>query len=123
MASARISSLDGLRGLAALMVVVGHSSLLSAYLSHLFFHFTWDWSAFFMPLGLPGEAVPVFFVLSGFVLARAYSPSAAASPRFLATRFVRLFIPIAGAFLIGIVAQVYINAVAAQPGYVMPEAD
>lgn len=123
MASVRINSLDGLRGLAALMVVVGHSSLMSAYLAHLFFHFTWDWSAFFMPLGLPGEAVPIFFVLSGFVLARAYSPAAAASPKFLASRFVRLFIPIVGAFLIGIVAQIYMNIIAAQPGYVTPEAD
>jgi peptidoglycan/LPS O-acetylase OafA/YrhL len=123
MASSRISSLDGLRGLAALLVVLGHSSLLSAYLAHLFFHFTFSWSAFFMPLGLPGEAVPIFFVLSGFVLARAYTPRVAASPRFLASRFVRLFVPIWGAFTLGILAQIYMNAVAAQPGFVTPEGD
>jgi peptidoglycan/LPS O-acetylase OafA/YrhL len=101
----RYIELDSLRGVAALTVVLGHLQGLwvgdtrptSAFYRHILFRAT--------PLG--GEAVILFFVLSGFVLAL---PSIAGRPQtyptFITRRVFRIYVPylaalafsVAGAF-------------------------
>ena len=99
----RYRSLDGLRGLAALVVVVHHCLLTSVVLAASYrgapttgwgsaqllirtpLHLLWDG---------PG-AVLVFFVLSGFVLTLAFTKSE--TPRwanYYARRFPRLYLPV-----------------------------
>lgn len=63
----RLNSLDGLRGIAAFMVVLCHISVLTHYpYAQNPGVPTW-WESFLWNLGAPG--VDVFFVLSGYVLA------------------------------------------------------
>jgi hypothetical protein len=80
--SGRLPSLDGLRGVAALIVVVHHTLLTVPSLSVAYFldgpaavRGSKAWWLSWTPLHLiwaGGEAVIVFFVLSGFVLALPY---------------------------------------------------
>jgi peptidoglycan/LPS O-acetylase OafA/YrhL len=58
--------------------------------------------------------VYLFFVLSGFVLARAYTPQSAATSGYLLPRLVRLMLPIWGALIVGILVQVLMR-LAGQP--------
>ena len=85
----RVPSLDGLRGYAALTVLVGHAVLAGTAWS-LPHEPTW--------LGLATIAVLVFFVLSGFVLSRpllAGRPFNAAA--YYPARLLRLYLPVWGA--------------------------
>jgi peptidoglycan/LPS O-acetylase OafA/YrhL len=88
------ATLDGLRGLAALAVVLGHMSnvlLLPRLVSGLF-------------------AVDLFFVMSGFVVAYAYESRLAVSGfgGFAATRAIRLYpLYLAGTLLGALVAPVF----------------
>jgi peptidoglycan/LPS O-acetylase OafA/YrhL len=75
-APTRLTTLDGLRGLAAILVMLFHAGSRS-------------------PLAMPGGylAVDLFFALSGFVLARAYEHRLRAGlglPAFLIARLVRV---------------------------------
>jgi peptidoglycan/LPS O-acetylase OafA/YrhL len=98
----RFESLDGLRGVAAVSVMLGHALwshpaiaeavLISGdrgpawvrWLTYTPCHLAW----------LAREAVVVFFVLSGFVLARPYLAGGATSyKRYYASRFIRLLLP------------------------------
>lgn len=74
----RFNTLDGMRGVAALIVAIGHGQ------------------AWFNPI--PGShswlAVDFFFVISGFVLAKVYEPrfrSGLAPMSFMAQRYIRLY--------------------------------
>ncbi len=103
-ASSRISSLDGLRGVAALIVVLHHSLLVSPAMAAAYYGDEVEGVArqvlTYTPLHLVWggkEAVVVFFVLSGLVLVHA-----ARSPRFewgsyFPSRLLRLYVPVAGA--------------------------
>jgi peptidoglycan/LPS O-acetylase OafA/YrhL len=117
---ARYRSLDGLRGLAALVVVVHHCLLVSPVLAASYrgsaasgwsvatvltrtpVHALWDGTG----------AVLVFFVLSGFVLTLAFTGSAKPGERrwanYYARRIPRLYVPVwaALALAIGVVAIV-----------------
>jgi peptidoglycan/LPS O-acetylase OafA/YrhL len=75
-AQQRIQALDGLRGLAAIMVVADH---------------TWPWFK-----GLGASGVWIFFAISGFLLARpfVFTPERIFSPRFLANYLRRRFLRI-----------------------------
>ncbi|MGN6723776.1 MAG: acyltransferase family protein [Marmoricola sp.] len=111
MSARRYESLDGLRGIAALVVVVHHALFTSAAFSGVYFgrrapvdgfayaltysplHLLWDGKA----------AVTVFFVLSGFVLALPFD----GSPRpswigYYPRRLVRMFLPIWAAVLVAL---------------------
>lgn len=74
----RYSFLDGIRGLAALFVVVRHTS------------YMWDFRPFRSYL-----AVDIFFILSGFVIAYAYDEKLKnkiiSFPKFVAIRLIRLY--------------------------------
>jgi len=104
----RLSGLDGLRGLAALVVVVHHVLLTQPTLAAPYYDRQpvsgASWWVVHTPLHLlwaGTEAVYLFFVLSGFVLGLA-----AASPRFswrayLPARLLRLYLPVFGAVALG----------------------
>lgn len=99
----RIEALDGLRGVAALMVVLAHGLLMQPfYWDYAVSHKAGDWSAFqqfvlFSPLRLlwdGGQAMLLFFVLSGFVLALPWINGRQRSyGQYLTARFCRLYLP------------------------------
>lgn len=103
-ASSRYTSLDGLRGLAAFVVLIHHCFLVSPQLSSAVdsngtgpFDL-WVWWATFTPLHLlwaGQEAVYVFFILSGFVLTLPFvgnsRPNWAA---YFPKRIVRIYLPV-----------------------------
>ena len=122
-AAPRLASLDGLRGVAALAVLVCHTLLTVPRLGELAYHSgtstpgTWEWWLVETPLHVLWEgtgAVYVFFVLSGFVLALPFTRGAASTggaaagapqpwrdPRlwraYYPKRLARLYLPVWGA--------------------------
>lgn len=116
--AARYSSLDGLRGLAASVVVLHHCFLVSPQLAQALdsrgtdLIEPWVWWSTFTPVHLlwaGREAVYIFFILSGFVLTlpllRAGRPSwRAYYPR----RLVRIYFPAWGSILVALLlAEIY----------------
>lgn len=119
----RLPSLDGLRGLAAAVVVVHHVLLTFPVLAGAYYDDppTWAaspaaWLLAYTPLHLlwaGGEAVLVFFVLSGFVLTR--SATGRDRPWWLAyypRRMLRLYIPVWAAVALGYVSVLLVPRVA-----------
>lgn len=107
--AARLGALDGLRGIAAFVVVFHHISLIAAPLiapppGEAVQVFSLWWWLEYTPLKLltgGREAVLVFFVLSGLVVALpALKHPDFSWPGFLAGRFVRLYLPAWGAMLL-----------------------
>ncbi|MGG4453804.1 acyltransferase family protein [Brevibacillus porteri] len=85
--SMRIKELDSIRGLAAITVLIGHFCLMLPPLPN---------SIKFSPLRFlwaGGEAVIIFYVLSGFVLSMAIYHSKTNYWGYLIKRFVRIYIP------------------------------
>jgi peptidoglycan/LPS O-acetylase OafA/YrhL len=104
----RLTSLDGLRGLAALIVVVHHCALaapvLAAQYQVLDPHAPHSWLTF-SPVHLVwagGEAVLVFFVLSGLVLSRPFLTRVRPGSwlAYYPKRLVRLYVPVVAAVLL-----------------------
>lgn len=109
----RIGSLDGLRGVAALIVVLYHCLLVTPSL--------WDqiagqpvrntaqWILAYTPIRIVwagGEAVWIFFVLSGFVLVRPYLAGRHLdSGRYYLRRAIRLYVPFFGSFVLAVVLR------------------
>lgn len=116
MSGGRISQLDGLRGLAAMMVVLLHALLVVPALGGgdqggASQADGWTWWLTKTPLAAlwnGGAAVLVFFVLSGFVLAIPFThvervPSwLGYNPR----RLVRLYLPVWGAVMLAVLLYV-----------------
>lgn len=108
----RYSSLDGLRGLAAAVVVIHHCFLVSPDLSLAVAGFDtatlepWVWWGTFTPLHLlwaGTEAVYVFFILSGFVLMLPFVGDKQPTWRaYYAKRFVRIYIPVWASLVIAL---------------------
>lgn len=100
----RLKSLDGLRGIAALVVLLHHGLLpIPEFSGPLYSDVdagSWNWLVF-SPLHFffaGTEAVLVFFVLSGFVLARPVLGSARFSWRaYYPSRLCRIYIPVLAA--------------------------
>jgi peptidoglycan/LPS O-acetylase OafA/YrhL len=107
----RLPALEGLRGLAALVVVVHHSLLATvprfagAYgVGPYPLRGTLEWWLTYSPLHVlwgGGEFVVVFFVLSGFVLSlpSARGGRAQRAVSYYPSRFVRLYLPVWGALI------------------------
>lgn len=111
----RIESLDGLRGVAALVVVLCHSLLIVPAFSASIVDGaepsfgTAEWVLLRTPLRvltMGAEAVMVFFVLSGFVLTLGFI-GRTMTPRFvgsyLARRIVRLYVPVWGSLILALI--------------------
>src|SRR5690348_12833235 len=88
----RLNGLDALRGVAALVVAFHHLSVISVSRG----------------LGeLPFLAVDLFFVISGFVMARTYEErlqTTLSTPRFILLRYKRLWLPLAIGTMLGMIA-------------------
>lgn len=82
----RVAYLDGLRGLAAMQVVIHHYAL--AFLND---------SNHFGFIGNGNFAVFIFFLMSGFVLTFSFERDALGISRNLARRLIRLALPVAAA--------------------------
>ena len=102
----RFSGLDGLRGIAAAVVVVCHALLINGQLAEATRNPDADLSAgatalTYSPLHLVwagNEAVMVFFILSGFVLALPFDgPRRPTWAEYFPRRLTRLYLPIWGA--------------------------
>jgi peptidoglycan/LPS O-acetylase OafA/YrhL len=92
---ARIDALDGLRGAAALGVVITHALLSSVPYAGWYGH---DW---LYPLWLGPEAVKIFFVLSGLVLTLPVALGRELQPAsYYVSRFIRLYFPVWGALVV-----------------------
>jgi peptidoglycan/LPS O-acetylase OafA/YrhL len=99
----RLTALDGLRGIAALVVVVFHLSLIAQpYLDTNSTGDAWWWMSE-TPLRLATDgtqAVLLFFVLSGLVVALPALRKGFSWKKYFASRFLRLYIPAWGALAI-----------------------
>ena len=108
----RISQLDGLRGVAAFVVVVHHSLLVAPELARAYgvgrSDLTgWSWWLTHTPLHLLWDgpaAVFLFFVLSGFVLTLPFLGSRAPRWRdYYPRRLARLYLPVWGAVAFAVI--------------------
>jgi peptidoglycan/LPS O-acetylase OafA/YrhL len=121
----RLPALEGLRGLAALIVMVHHSLL--ATVPRLAGPYgvgpgplrgTLQWWLMYSPLHVlwgGGEAVVVFFVLSGFVLSlpSARGGHGVRAISYYPSRFVRLYLPVWGA--LAFAALMHVVAIGSGP--------
>lgn len=99
----RLAQLDGIRGIAALVVVVHHYVTALPHAQHD----AWGWLFRFPPLRLlvaGHAAVVIFFVLSGCVLSLAYRRAGQqpAARTFICKRVVRLYPTYAAALLVAL---------------------
>lgn len=105
----RLKYLDGMRGIAALIVVMHHGILLFTFGLYsgnpLQSKFPWDmWLAKqpFVLFFAGNFSVAVFFLLSGFVLSHVFLRSASGPLALAAKRYVRLTVPITAANLLSL---------------------
>lgn len=108
----RHAALDGLRGVAALVVVIHHSLLMVAVLATPYYSYapaaepgTLPWWLTHTPLHLVWEgsgAVYVFFVLSGFVLTLPVLRGGYDWVAYYPQRLIRLYLPVWGALLFAV---------------------
>lgn len=107
----RVASLDGLRGLAASVVVIHHTLLVAPELAQAYGTGRegltgWAWWLTHTPLHLLWDgpaSVDLFFVLSGFVLALPFLGSERPSWRdYYPRRIARLYLPVWGAIILGL---------------------
>ncbi len=106
-ATHRIGSLDGLRGVAAFIVVIHHALMPIPSFANILVGAaptsTAQWLITYTPLRIiwaGPEAVWVFFVLSGFVLVRPYlCDRRLQSGRYYLRRFLRLYVPVFASYL------------------------
>ncbi|RCN55276.1 acyltransferase family protein [Acidiferrobacter thiooxydans] len=113
MADGRVRSLDATRGLAAVSVVLSHYVLVLADAGRRRYahaYHTLQWLSY-TPLGLAWAgraAVVFFFVLSGYVLYIMWERGGLSYGAYLKKRVVRLYLPYAGAVILGILGAAFL---------------
>ena len=121
----RYTSLDGLRGFAALVVVFHHALLLSPNLAAAYrpgdrTEGWWGVALTYSPAHIVWagqEAVYLFFVLSGFVLALPFLGERRASWRaYYPQRLVRLYLPVLGAVILSLILFAAASRTIDEPG-------
>jgi peptidoglycan/LPS O-acetylase OafA/YrhL len=104
----RITALDGLRGIAALVVVFHHVLLVDGWFAESLTRYdanpieNWRSVIYYSPLHIlfaGTEAVLVFFLLSGIVLVRAFPGWASIKLSYFFSRLTRLYLPIWGSLV------------------------
>jgi peptidoglycan/LPS O-acetylase OafA/YrhL len=120
----RLHSLDGLRGVAAAVVLIHHSLLLIPRFAEPYYlagnvENPFIWAMTYTPLHLlwmGTEAVFVFFVLSGVVLALQVTRSRSFSWKsYFPSRLVRLYVPVIGAVLFALLLVTLVQRSSDQP--------
>lgn len=108
----RITALDGLRGIAAVLVVAWHSALLVPAFCNdsLGQNVVWSWYDPANLLRLGTQAVFLFFALSGFVLTRAYVGRSIFTRSYFASRLARLYLPIWASVLLAVILQLVFSS-------------
>lgn len=107
----RVTEFDGLRGAAAFVVVVHHSLLLLPELSTVAFEHKSPSNDFVAWIALSpahifwagSESVFTFFLLSGIVVPRLWEKLKNSAPIFLASRLIRLYLPIWAALALAVI--------------------
>ena len=123
----RIATLDGLRGVAAFVVVICHVLVASSdpfndavWTSHdaRFPSLTWWLQETPLQVVWSGQAaVLTFFVLSGYVLALPYARGARFSaPGYYVKRLLRLYLPVWGALLVALALHLAVERVPLEAG-------
>ncbi len=123
-ARSRLTSLDGLRGVAALIVVFHHSLLTITALS---IHYsestagphTQYWWLLFSPAHIlwgGTEAVYLFFVLSGIVLVRAAESARFRWGSYFPSRLVRLYGPVVASVILAVILIYFVPRTGNPPG-------
>ncbi len=111
----RITSLDSLRGIAALLVVLHHLWLLGAWEPTT----PWQWRLLrYTPFNIVVEGrqpVILFFVLSGFVLAQTLIAAPTPYVVFIVRRFVRIYFPFAAAIVLSGVCYALLDPAQPRP--------
>jgi peptidoglycan/LPS O-acetylase OafA/YrhL len=112
--ASRYTALDGLRGLAAFVVLIHHCFLVSPLLGMAARSAgvgqlePWVWWVTFTPLHLiwaGGEAVFVFFILSGFVLALPFIGDTRTNwAAYLPKRLIRIYVPVWASLILALCA-------------------
>ncbi len=97
--SSRIPSLDGLRGVAAVVVVLYHCSLVARPIVEGTDAWAWVTQSPVKAVFAGTEAVLVFFVLSGLVVTIPALKARFDWPAFMASRLVRLYLPVLASLL------------------------
>lgn len=119
--SRRMASLDGLRGIAAVVVLLNHSFVLVPSVADAFNgtekgHGVAWWFTY-TPLHVVwagSEAVMVFFVLSGFVLTRSCEAVYSSWRAYYPSRLLRLYLPVVAALLFAAAMVMLIPRVASR---------
>lgn len=109
--SSRIKALDGLRGVAAVGVVIGHARLVYLQNGPESWIYLPGVRHGFDAIGTWGAtAVWLFFVLSGFVLALSFKNTPTVDYGvYVLRRLVRLYLPVWGAVLLALVSMIFIS--------------
>lgn len=118
---ARLHALDGVRGAAALVVVLYHASLIARpFADDGTARLIWETATESpLKLGFAGtEAVQVFFVLSGLVVTLPVLRAGFSWPGYFVSRLVRLYLPVWAAILFAVLLVV---AIPRDPARVTPD--